>query len=196
MKTSSVGIELIKRNEGCRLKAYLDTIANPPVWTIGYGDTLNVYEGLVITQQEAEDRLASRLANEFEPAVSKVCTSKTTQPQFDAMVSLAWNIGIGAFAKSSVARFHKAGSYAKAADAFLAWNKAGGVVIPGLTRRRTEERALYLSSPSETPLPAPAVVDRDLLADLIRAVQRVVGADPDGIYGPNTSAAIKKAQSG
>jgi len=157
MRTSETGIALIKRNEGCVLRAYLDRIADPPVWTIGYGDTLNVSPDMQITKQEAEDRLAARLAREFEPGVLEALQgSPVSQSQFDAMVSLAWNIGVGAFRQSSVARRHRAGDYAGAADAFLWWNKAGGEVVRGLQRRRAEERALYLSgaaSPSnESPI--------------------------------------------
>ena len=165
MKTSAAGIEIIKRNEGCVLTAYRDITG---VLTIGYGDTQNVREGMTITQQEAEDRLATRLANEFEPAVEAICIAPTTQPQFDAMVSLAWNIGTGAFARSTVARLHKAGQYAGAADAFRMWNKAGGKVIDALVRRRDEERALYLSAPAvpDVPQTAPEISDAQRLAEI------------------------------
>jgi lysozyme len=198
MRTSSAGIALIKKFEGCRLEAYQDVVG---VWTIGYGDTMNVRPATRITQQQAEDRLTNRLAREFEPGVLDALQgAPATQPQFDAMVSLSWNIGIGAFAKSSVARFHRDGDYATAADAFLLWNKAGGNVISGLVRRREEERSLYLSeaSPvSEIPAPAPANdnrPDRDLVADLVRALQRVVDTNPDGVLGPHTITAIQSAQ--
>ncbi|HYD06881.1 MAG TPA: lysozyme [Reyranella sp.] len=163
------GIELIKRNEGCELTAYLDLLATRPVWTIGYGDTQNVWAGLRITQAEAEERLARRLAREFEPAVRNVCADvPTTQGQFDAMVSLAWNIGVGrlddprtpqdegsGFRGSSVARYHRAGDYAKAAASFALWNKAGGVVRTGLIRRRAEEAALYARGSGAIEPPAP-----------------------------------------
>ncbi len=159
MKTSSVGIELIKRNEGCKLVAYQDVVG---VWTIGYGDTQNVTRGMRITQEEAEERLQRRLREEFEPAVMEtIGDSPTTQNQFDAMVSLTWNIGPGrppghrlgpaGFKGSSVARFHKQGKYQEAADAFRSWNKAGGRYLAPLAKRREEERALYLSqAPSQS----------------------------------------------
>jgi lysozyme len=198
MKTSAAGIEIIKRNEGCRLEAYLDTIADPPVWTIGYGDTSNVHPAMRITQQEAEDRLAGRLSREFEPGVlAALQGAAVSQPQFDAMVSLAWNIGVGGFKGSSVARLHRAGDYAAAASAFALWNRAGGRAIEGLTRRRKEEAALYLSASvgsQEPPNPAVDDIDADLLADLVRAVQRVVGTVPDGTLGPLTYAAVRAAQ--
>jgi lysozyme len=153
MRTSQSGIALIKKFEGCRLEAYRDVVGK---LTIGWGDTLNVQEGMRISQQEADDRLANRLAHEFEPGVmAAIQGAPVSQPQFDAMISLAWNIGVGrpldhpegpsGFTGSSVARFHRACDYAAAADAFLMWNKAGGRVLEPLQRRRAEERALYLS---------------------------------------------------
>lgn len=197
MRTSQAGIALIKKFEGCRLEAYQDVVG---VWTIGYGDTSNVRPATRITQQQAEDRLANRLANEFEPGVmAAIGDSPTTQAQFDAMASLAWNIGIGAFAKSSVARFHRAGDYAAAADAFRLWNKAGGSVLDGLVRRREAERALYISGGTQVPAdtktpPNDNFPDPDLVADLVRALQRVVGTEPDGVMGPKTYEAVLQAQ--
>lgn len=193
MKTSAVGINLIKRNEGCELTAYLDQIADPPVWTIGYGDTLGIHEGMTITAAEAEARLVARLAREFEPAVNAVLEgSPTSQPQFDAMISLSWNIGSGAFTeRCSVPRYHRLSNYARAADAFLLWNQAGGQTRSGLTRRRNEERSLYLSV-----LPAPAPLVADQVIAKMRAAQmalRDAGYDPgpiDGDPGPKTRAAM------
>jgi lysozyme len=142
MKTNAAGIELIKRNEGCRLAAYLDSVG---VWTIGYGDTgPHVVGDCTISQDEAEQRLVSRLEREFEPGVLRaIGDAQTTANQFAAMVSLAYNIGVGAFAGSTVARQHQAGNHAAAAEAFGLWNKAGGKVLAGLTRRRAEEAKLY-----------------------------------------------------
>lgn len=171
MKIGPDGLDIIKRNEGCRLTAYLDTVAAPPVWTIGYGDTLGVHEGMTITQDEADEGLAQRLANEFEPGVlAALQGAPATQSQFDAMVSLAWNIGTRGFARSSVARFHVAGNYLAAADAFRLWNKAGGKVIQGLVRRREEERALYLSQPATT---VPPALDPQLVAEAMDVLGRL-----------------------
>lgn len=140
MKTSPEGIALIKRFEGCRLEAYLCP-AN--VWTIGYGHTgADVVKGLKITQETA-DILLRRDLFKFEAAVERAA-GPAYQNQFDAMVSLCYNIGPTAFAKSSVARLHKNGQYASAAQAFLLWNKGGGKVLPGLVKRRNAERNLYL----------------------------------------------------
>lgn len=116
------------------------------VWTIGYGDTENVLPGLVITQQEAEDRLEHRLARDFEPGVQAAITAGMRQEQFDAMVCLAYNIGVGAFAGSTLVKLFNAGDIALAADQFLRWDKAGGKSLKGLRRRRTAERALFLGA--------------------------------------------------
>lgn len=145
MKTSREGIALIKRFEGLRLKAYRDSVG---IWTIGYGHTSmagkpTVSAGLTITAQEAEDILVNDLVK-YEAAVDKAIKRNPTQSQFDAMVSLCFNIGPGAFAKSSIARKFNAGDVEGAADAFLIYRKAGGKVLPGLEARRRAERAHFL----------------------------------------------------
>lgn len=140
MNISQEGINLIKQFEGCRLEAYLCP-AN--VWTIGYGSTgPDITKGLKIGQETAEIMLRNDLVK-FENAVTKYA-GKAHQNQFDAMVSLCYNIGQGNFSKSSVARLHKAGQYNGAAAAFLLWNKAGGKILNGLVTRRKAERNLYL----------------------------------------------------
>lgn len=155
MKVSQACVDLIKEMEGCRLVAYLDTLAEPDVWTIGYGHTgPDVYRGRVMTQREAEDTLLDRLNHEYGPQVERMLNgAPTTQAQFDAMVSLTYNIGPGGpdeerrgFYDSSIRREHIAGNYQAAADAFLLYNKAGKNVYRGLERRRAAERALYLSA--------------------------------------------------
>lgn len=140
---NEAGLALIKRNEGCRLKTYLDSVSIP---TIGYGHTgPEVHLGLVITQAQADELLRQDL-NKFEEGVADLLEDAPTgDNQYAAMICLAYNIGLGNFDKSSVLRLHKQGRFAMAADAFLMWNKAGGKVLTGLTRRRGEERALYLT---------------------------------------------------
>jgi lysozyme len=148
IQTSVHGIFLIKRFEGLRLRAYRDIVG---VWTIGFGDTENVRRGQTITVAEAERRLLSRLAKDFEPYVNRMATiAPTTQNQFDAMVSLAYNIGAGAFSKSTLARLHQSGQYAKAALQFGRWNRAGGKYVAALAFRRTAEQSLYLT-PDNSP---------------------------------------------
>ncbi|MBL8644020.1 MAG: lysozyme [Rhodospirillaceae bacterium] len=155
MKTSQAGIDLIKAVEGCKLEAYL---CPAKVWTIGYGHTgPDVYAGLKINKKDASRLLKSDLA-EFEATVSQACP-KTTQSQFDAMVSLCYNIGSGAFKKSSVARLHNQGRHGEAQQAFALWNKAGGKVLPGLVTRRAKEADLYDNDSHTEPHPMPQAVE-------------------------------------
>ena len=139
MKIGAKGLTLIKQSEGLRLKAYL---CQAKVWTIGYGSTgPHVKPDMEITETQAEQLLRDDLAR-FEKAVSDAAP-KATQDQFDAMVSLAFNIGIAGFMKSSVLRLHNLGKFQAAADSFALWNKGGGRVLPGLVRRRDDEAHLY-----------------------------------------------------
>jgi lysozyme len=141
MKTNDAGLALIRQFEGCRLKAYKCPAG---VWTIGYGWTHGVKPTDQWTQAQAEEMLVKGL-DQYENAVqSAIGAHVTTSNQFSALVSICYNIGAGNFVKSSMLRHHKAGDYQKAADAFLLWNKAGGKVLNGLTKRRQAERALYL----------------------------------------------------
>lgn len=154
LHVSPAGRALIERNEGCRLTAYYDSVG---VLTIGYGCTgRGIHEGMRVTQSEADQMLSDRLAHEFEPAVRHaIAGAVTSQAQFDAMVSLAFNIGAAGFATSSIARDHRAGDWRKAAADFAKWNHAGGRVLAGLTRRRAEEAQLYLSQLPQTGAAAP-----------------------------------------
>jgi len=137
---NKAGLAIIKASEGLRLKTYLCP-AN--VLTIGYGSTgSHVKPGMVITEAQAEELLRSDLRR-FEDAVAKAAPNATDN-QFAAMVSLAFNIGIGAFTKpSTVLRKHKAGDHVGAAEGFKLWNKGGGRVLPGLVKRRAVEAQLY-----------------------------------------------------
>ena len=140
---SETGLTVLKHYEGCRLKAYRDSVG---VLTIGFGDTQDVTEGMVITQEEAEDRLERRLDRDFEPGVRAAITAGMRQEQFDAMVCLAYNIGVSAFAKSTLVKLFNAGDIQLAADQFLRWDKAGGKSLKGLRLRRAAERALFLGA--------------------------------------------------
>jgi lysozyme len=164
VKTSPAGIALLKKWEGCELKAYQD---GGGVWTIGYGLTtaagiVQVYRGMVITQAQADDYLARALVK-YERTVAEVIKRPMTQNQFDAMVSLCYNIGQGAFAGSTLVRRFNAGDIAGAADAFLMWTKDDGKFVKGLENRRKDERLVFLkasptasSQPVEPSTPSPA----------------------------------------
>lgn len=135
-------IEYLKKFEGLRLVAYRDQ-AN--VWTIGYGETLGITEGMVWTAEQAENRLRYRAVYFLVEAV-KSCPQLLMEPptRVAATVSLCYNIGIAAFKASTVRRKTAAKLYTEAADAFLLWNKANGRVNRGLVWRREQERKLYL----------------------------------------------------
>lgn len=134
---------LIERNEGCVLHAYRDIVG---VLTIGYGHTAHVTPGQSITQAQADALLDADLTAEFAPGVETgLAGHPCTNNQFGALVSLAYNVGVGGEEHSTVQRLHNAGDYLGAANAFLMWDKAGGRVVPALLRRRGEERALYLT---------------------------------------------------
>ena len=134
-------IPLIKEFEGCKLKAYK---CPADVWTIGYGHTDGVKEGDVITQEKADALLASDL-DLFSSGVKRLVSANLDYNQLGALVSFAFNVGLGNFRHSSLLRLVNQGDFLNAANEFLKWNKANGKVLPGLTRRREAERALFLS---------------------------------------------------
>ena len=144
--TSADGRKMIQGFEGLRLNSYDDGAG---VWTIGYGTTvypagIKVIRGQTITQAQAEMYMQHDL-KKFEKAVNDLVTVPLNQNQFDALVSLVYNIGIGAFAKSTLlARLNK-GQYIDAAQQFDAWKIAGGKVMQGLVNRRAKEKRLFLS---------------------------------------------------
>lgn len=164
MNASKVSLELIKSWEKCKLKAYPDPYSplaiairkgkpteglsgNP--WTVGWGQTgKDVEEGTVWTQEKADAALVETV-KAHASSLSKALTGPATQPQFDAMVSLSYNIGKTAIANSTVLRKHNAGAIKDAAAAFTMWNKVtvNGVLTysEGLNNRRQTEKALYLS---------------------------------------------------
>lgn len=143
MKTSNKGIELIKRYEGFRSRAYLCPAG---IWTIGYGHTGGVKSGDAISEAEGESFLRSDLAH-AERVVSMQCLP-LSQNRFDALVSLVFNIGEGNFLHSTLLRKARRNvNDPTIAEEFRKWNKArvNGVLapLPGLTRRREDELKLY-----------------------------------------------------
>ncbi|HGE8410817.1 TPA: lysozyme [Serratia marcescens] len=146
MQISKSGIELIKRFEGLRLKAYQDSVG---VWTIGYGwtqpvDGKKVGPGMQIVQATA-DRLLKCGVVQYEQGVNLLVKVKITQSQFDALVSFAYNLGLRSLSTSTLLKKLNAGDKQGAADEFGKWVNAGGKRLDGLVARRAAEREMFLS---------------------------------------------------
>ena len=135
------GLDLIKSFEGLRLSSYDDGVG---VWTIGYGHTTKIRPGMTISKQQAELYLKKDIRR-FEAAVLRLVKVQLTDNQFSALVAFTFNIGDGAFAHSTLLQLLNQAQYDLAANQFLRWNKAGGKVLEGLTRRREAEKQLFLS---------------------------------------------------
>lgn len=161
MKTSQNGIGLIKQFEGLELEAYRDIAG---VLTIGYGHTGPEVElGMRISERDAEE-LLKRDLKPREDAVERQVRVPLNQNEFDALISFVYNVGAGAFQKSTARKRLNAGDRVGAAEALTWFNKAtiGGVLreVTGLIRRRASERALFL-----TPVNPPIVSNNDQLAE-------------------------------
>lgn len=146
MKISENGFELIRTFEGFRSEAYRDSVG---IWTIGYGwthpvDGISIDNGMMITSDKAENLLRVGI-QKYEQNINRYVKVPLTQNQFDALVSFAYNLGSQALNQSTLLKLLNAGNTQGAAEEFLRWNKAGGRVLPGLTRRREAERELFLS---------------------------------------------------
>ncbi|HYI43718.1 MAG TPA: lysozyme [Sphingomicrobium sp.] len=148
-KINAAGLALMRNFEGCKLEAYPDPGSrdgNP--WTIGWGATgPGIHKGVRWTQEQADARHEEDVAR-FAIGVERLLDgAPTNDNQFSALVSLAYNIGLGALAGSTLLKMHKAGDYANAAQQFLRWNRNDGAVMRGLSRRRAAEKALYETAP-------------------------------------------------
>lgn len=142
MTPSSWVYEYLKSIEQLRVTAYLPTPDD--VWTIGWGHTHGVREGDTCAVAQAMEWLEEDLAD-TAAAVNRLVTAPLTQCQFDALMSLVYNIGEGNFATSTLLRLLNAEDYTGAADQFLRWNHQHGVVLAGLTARRAHERERFLT---------------------------------------------------
>jgi lysozyme len=137
----------VKRFEGCKLTAYPDPgSVNGEPWTIGYGHTsdsfMPVRKGMSITQAQADAALEHDL-NETAAAVDRLVKVHLTDNQFGALVSFTYNVGVGAFQKSSLLRKLNAGDYDAVPAELARWNKNDGKVMKGLTNRRAAEAGLW-----------------------------------------------------
>lgn len=140
MRIGEKGIKLIQSFESCRLEAYLPTPDDVP--TIGWGHTKGVRMGDSCTQEEADAWFLEDLAW-VEECVNKAVTACVTQNEFDALCSLCFNIGCGAFGKSTLVKLLNSNDYDGASEQFARWNKQAGRELAGLTRRRAEEARLF-----------------------------------------------------
>lgn len=156
MRTSELGINLIKEFEGCKLTAYPDVVN---VWTIGFGTTrINnkpVVKGMTCTQEEAEQYLREDLRT-FESVIDNILPNPIPQYQFDACVCLTYNIGSGGFLGSTICRKLKSGNAGLVTEQnFVSWNKvrdSQGALVEsrGLTRRRKAEYYLFSTGKIKT----------------------------------------------
>lgn len=139
MQYSKQGLSLTESFEGCRLVAYQDSGG---VWTIGYGHTKGVTQGMTCTQAQAEQWLLDDVAD-AAAAVNRLAHIAMSQEEFDALVDFTFNAGIGAFAGSTLLKLLNARDIEGAANEFDRWDLIDGKVIAGLLRRRQAERALF-----------------------------------------------------
>ena len=159
MKASAAAIKMVKHHEGVRTRPYRCPAL---LWTVGVGHVIDPSHAAVkyeersslpipagwdrtLTMDEVDDILAQDLAR-FERGVARLCPASVNhQGQFDALVSFAFNVGLGNLQRSSIRMRYNRGDIEGAADAFLMWTKAAGKVLPGLVKRRNDERSMFLS---------------------------------------------------
>ena len=145
MKISNLGLELIKEFEGFSANAYLCPAKIP---TIGYGNTFwedcrKVKLGEQISKTDALELLEKVVNKDFADKIFPLIKVKVSQNQFDAMVSLAYNIGVGNFSKSTLLKKVNSGDFDGASNEFLKWNKSSGKELLGLTKRRKREYEMF-----------------------------------------------------
>jgi lysozyme len=137
---SVAGLFSISSHEGFRSKAYRDPVGIP---TIGYGETKGVQMGDTITQKDALDRLKTS-ADEHGRGMARCIKVPISQNEYDAYLSFTYNVGVGKFCGSTLVKKLNQGDYPGACKELLKWDKAGGKVLPGLTKRRQHEYKLCL----------------------------------------------------
>lgn len=213
---NEAGLKLLKTFEGCKLIAYDD---GGRVWTCGFGHTAGVYEGMSITQAQADEWLRHDI-EKFESYVEEAVEVSVNDDQFSALVCFCFNVGPGSegFGGSTLLRLLNQGDYAGAAQQFVRWNKVNGEAWIGLTRRRLAEQALFLSKPWEfartyngpaeiasTNTVQPTLTRTLKLTDpymrgedvrqLQLALKRFgINLEPDGVFGQATEAGVRRFQ--
>jgi len=145
MEINIACVNIVKFYEGFRSKPYLDPVGIP---TIGYGSTYYenytkvTIQDLPITSERATQLLLYNLSK-FASDITDIVKVPLNNNQFSALVSFSYNVGLGAFKKSTLLKLVNSGNFIGAAEQFIRWNKAGGKVLPGLTKRREAERNLW-----------------------------------------------------
>jgi lysozyme len=217
LDVSQACLELIAGFEGLRLTLYEDVAGHA---TIGVGHL--VHQGNItaadksgpfgkgITREQAF-ALLRQDAQRMVDGVRDCVTVPLNQNQFDALVSFAFNVGVGGLRRSNLLKVVNAKDFAHVEPEFLKWNKAGGKVYAGLTRRRKAEAALFLqgatpakpAKPADRPdrpatkpatWPPARVLKRPLHGEDVKELQRRLHVNPDGVFGKDTEAAVKAVQ--
>ena len=195
MKVNSKGLALIKYYEGFRARAYRDPVG---IWTIGYGHTSMashplVKAGMVISKQQALEILSKdieKFANQIRPLI-KV---KLNNDQFSALVSFAYNVGVGGFKRSSVLRVVNAKHFDAVPARLSLWVKAGGKTYRGLVKRRAAEASLFLSRqpfPDKVRYPKIAPIDGKPMSQSTTGLAAIVSAIA-GLFSAISSGAGEK----
>jgi GH24 family phage-related lysozyme (muramidase) len=179
VRTSAAGIALIKEFEGFPFggRPYQDPVG---VWTIGYGHTRGVGPNSPrITERQASALLQADLDRVYEPHVERLpIATALNQHQFDALVSFVYNLGPGAIASDTgIGRALRARDWRRAADEMLRWNRAGGRVLAGLTRRRQAERRLFLRPVAHDPFAGLTIDERRWCREYDRLLNRKRNGD-------------------
>lgn len=191
MKISKNGINLIKEFEGYhdelpdgRCQAYLDKLADPPVWTIGWGCTEGVKKGMVWTRKQAEEALMKEI-RKHEENVKKHIKVDLNQNEFDALVSFSYNVGLSPKKTPTLINRVNARDWDGAAEAFLLYNKSGGKKRAGLVRRREAEKRLF-----ETPT-KDDIVESSRLLTTLRRIRTFIGTTVAGVFTADTLGVLK-----
>lgn len=140
---AAIAVAVIGGFEGLRLNAYPDPATRGHPWTVCYGETKGVKPGDSYTLQQCKDMLLASLPA-YANGIERCVEAPMPDRRFVALVSFAYNVGVGAACTSSVVKHINAGRTREGCDALMKWNRAAGVVFPGLTKRRAVERAMCL----------------------------------------------------